>query len=111
MAKKCKHCDKPNPDGWFKCRLCGERSSEPMYTTQLILRDGSWATAIRKDKVDFNTISMDDSIKSMENNSSTAWLFLQGVKILLKIRTSQAQHSLVQVSSTICRENLVSLMP
>jgi hypothetical protein len=39
-----------------------------MYTTQLILRDASWATAIRKDMVDFNTISMDDSIKSMENN-------------------------------------------
>ena len=68
MVKNCKHCDKPNPDGWFKCRLCGERSSEPMYTTQLIFRDGDWATAIRKDKVDFNAISMDDSIKSMENN-------------------------------------------
>jgi len=68
MVKNCIHCNKPNPDGWFNCRSCGQRSSEPMYTTQLILRDASWATAIRKDKVDFNTISMDDSIKSMENN-------------------------------------------
>ena len=68
MVKDCIHCNKPNPDGWFNCRSCGKRSSEPMYTTQLILRDASWATAIRKDKVDFNTISMDDSIKSMENN-------------------------------------------
>ena len=68
MAKNCMHCNKPNPDGWFNCRSCGQRSSEPMYTTQLILRDASWATAIRKDMVDFNTISMDDSIKSMENN-------------------------------------------
>ena len=68
MVKNCIHCDKPNPDGWFNCRSCGQRSSEPMYTTQLILRDSSWATAILKDKVDFNTISMDDSIKSMENN-------------------------------------------
>ena len=68
MVKNCIHCNEPNPDGWFNCRSCGQRSSEPMYTTQLILRDGSWATAIRKDMVDFNTISMDDSIKSMENN-------------------------------------------
>ena len=68
MVKNCIHCNKPNPDGWFNCRSCGQRSSEPMYTTQLILRDASWATAIRKDMVDFNTISMDDSIKSMENN-------------------------------------------
>ena len=68
MAKNCMHCNEPNPDGWFNCRSCGQRSSEPMYTTQLILRDASWATAIRKDMVDFNTISMDDSIKSMENN-------------------------------------------
>jgi len=68
MAKNCMHCNEPNPDGWFSCRSCGQRSSEPMYTTQLILRDASWATAIRKDMVDFNTISMDDSIKSMENN-------------------------------------------
>ena len=68
MVKNCMHCNEPNPDGWFNCRSCGQRSSEPMYITQLILRDGSWATAIRKDKVHFNTISMDDSIKSMENN-------------------------------------------
>ena len=68
MVKNCIHCNEPNPDGWFSCRSCGERSSEPMYTTQLIFRDGDWATAIRKDMVDFNTISMDDSIKSMENN-------------------------------------------
>ena len=68
MVKNCMHCNEPNPDGWFNCRSCGQRSSEPMYTTQLILRDASWATAIRKDMVDFNTISMDDSIKSMENN-------------------------------------------
>ena len=68
MIKNCMHCNEPNPDGWFNCRSCGQRSSEPMYTTQLILRDSSWATAIRKDMVDFNTISMDDSIKSMEAN-------------------------------------------
>ena len=68
MIKNCMHCNEPNPDGWFNCRSCGQRSSEPMYTTQLILRDGSWATAIRKDMVDFNTVSMDDSIKLMGNN-------------------------------------------
>ena len=66
--KKCVHCDKPNSEGWFYCRSCGNKASEPMYTTQVVIRDSGWATAIRKDLVDFSTITMEVSIKSVQNN-------------------------------------------
>ena len=62
------YCDKPNSEGWFYCRSCGNKASEPMYTTQVVIRDSGWATAIRKDLVDFSTITMEDSIKSVQNN-------------------------------------------
>ena len=39
-----------------------------MYTTQVVIRDSGWAPAIRKDLVDFSTITMEDSIKSVQNN-------------------------------------------
>ena len=66
--KKCVHCDKPNSEGWFYCRSCGNKASEPMYTTQVVIRYSGCATAIRKDLVDFSTITMEDSIKSVQNN-------------------------------------------
>jgi|TARA_R100000781_G_scaffold108412_2_gene72939 hypothetical protein len=66
--KKCVHCKEPNSEGWFYCRSCGNKASEPMYTTQVVIRDSGWATAIRKDLVDFSTITMEDSIKSVQNN-------------------------------------------
>ena len=66
--KKCVHCKEPNSEGWFYCRSCGNKASEPMYTTQVVIRDGGWASAIRKDLVDFSTTTMEDSIKSTQNN-------------------------------------------
>ena len=66
--KKCVHCKEPNSEGWFYCRSCGNKASEPMYTTQVVIRDSGWATAIRKDLVDFSTTTMEDSIKLTQNN-------------------------------------------
>jgi hypothetical protein len=66
--KECIHCDEPNPEGWFYCRSCGNKASDPLYTTQVIVRDSGWATAIRKDLVGFSTTTMEDSVKSIENN-------------------------------------------
>tara|TARA_Y100000296_G_scaffold70929_1_gene85981 strand:+ start:138 stop:407 length:270 start_codon:yes stop_codon:yes gene_type:complete len=71
MSKNCIECSKPNPEGWFYCRSCGKRSSEPMYSTQFILRDSPWATAIRKDQVGFSRVSMEDSVKSMQKEFDT----------------------------------------
>ena len=66
MKKNCIHCSDPNPDNWFYCRSCGKKASKSKYSTQFIMRDSPWATAIRKDQVGFSTISMDESVKSMK---------------------------------------------
>tara|TARA_R110000824_G_scaffold97696_2_gene233372 strand:- start:356 stop:586 length:231 start_codon:yes stop_codon:yes gene_type:complete len=69
--KKCIHCNKDNSEGWFYCRSCGEKASKPLYTTQFIVRENNpWATAIRKDKIDFRTESVESSVKRMRK---TKW--------------------------------------
>ena len=68
----CVHCSDPNPEGWFYCRSCGKRSSEPLYNTQFVIRESPWAGAIRKDMIDFNMVSMDDSIRSMKKEFDEA---------------------------------------
>jgi|TARA_Y100000310_G_C20168270_1_gene572416 hypothetical protein len=64
--KKCVNCEADNSEGWFYCRTCGEKASESKYSVQFVIRDGNpWATAIRKDLVDFRSEPMQDSIKRM----------------------------------------------
>tara|TARA_R100001082_G_C4364902_1_gene161376 strand:- start:3315 stop:3533 length:219 start_codon:yes stop_codon:yes gene_type:complete len=66
MKKKCIHCNKDNSEGWFYCRNCGKQASEPKYSTQFVVRENNpWATAIRKDQIDFRTETMDSSINRM----------------------------------------------
>jgi RNA polymerase subunit RPABC4/transcription elongation factor Spt4 len=68
---KCQHCDAPNPEGYFNCPECGERASKPKWTPQFVVRENSpWATAIRKDQIDFNEISMDDHIKRSQEKKA-----------------------------------------
>ncbi len=33
--KNCMHCETPNPDGWFYCKTCGNKASEPKFTTNM----------------------------------------------------------------------------
>jgi len=67
MKKKCINCGEPNKEGWFYCRSCGQKASEPLYSTQFVIREGNpWATAIRKDQIDFRTEDMDTSVKRMQ---------------------------------------------
>ncbi len=60
---KCQHCSKPNPEGMFNCPSCGKRANPPKWSTQFVLRDSAMATAIRKDQIDFGTMSMDKHIE------------------------------------------------
>ena len=60
---KCQHCNKPNKDGLFNCPSCGLRAHPPKWSTQFVLRDTPMATAIRKDQIDFGTMSMDKHIE------------------------------------------------
>ena len=58
------HCDKPNPDGWFYCKNCQQPASPRQYTVNTVMRESPWAPAIRRDLIDFNTISMDKDIEN-----------------------------------------------
>ena len=33
----CIHCDSPNPERWFYCRNCGNKTSKSKFTTNLYM--------------------------------------------------------------------------
>tara|TARA_R110001606_G_scaffold384296_1_gene547081 strand:- start:599 stop:859 length:261 start_codon:yes stop_codon:yes gene_type:complete len=59
----CQHCETPNPEGKFNCPSCGLRAHPPKWSTQFVVRETPMATAIRKDQIDFGSISMDKHIE------------------------------------------------
>ena len=71
--KTCMHCDKPNPDGWFYCKNCYQPASPRKYTVNTVMRESPWAPAIRRDLIDFNTISME---KDIENKAAERHQYL-----------------------------------
>jgi len=60
----CQHCSKDNSEGWFYCRVCGKRASEPLYAYAVIIREAGFATAIWKDQIDFQVTTMGEDIES-----------------------------------------------
>ena len=68
--KKCQHCNKPNKEGHFNCPSCGLRAHPPQWSTQFVLRDSPMATAIRKDQIDFGTMSMDKHIEKTNKKNA-----------------------------------------
>lgn len=52
-----------------KCTKCNKgRLSRVMTSPNAIVREGAWATAIRKDQIGFSETTVDDSIKQMNSN-------------------------------------------
>ena len=67
----CQHCDEPNPEGYFNCPSCGKRAAPNKWNTNFVIRENnSMARAIRTDQIDFNTLSMEDSMKKMKESAS-----------------------------------------
>ncbi len=60
----CQHCDKDNSEGWFYCRGCGKRANPPAFTPNVIIRHPGFATAIRKDLINFSETTMGEDIES-----------------------------------------------
>ena len=60
----CQHCKEDNSEGWFYCRSCGKRANEPLYAPAIIIRHPGFATAIRKDQIDFSETTMGEDIES-----------------------------------------------
>ena len=55
----CINCNKPNPDNWFHCKCCGERSSEPKFTTNLYMI----GDAAKRSDFEISTTTMDKTIE------------------------------------------------
>jgi|MGYP003148523322 hypothetical protein len=60
----CQHCNKDNSEGWFYCRTCGKRANKPLFSPAIIIREAGFATAIRKDQIDFQVTTMGEDIES-----------------------------------------------
>ena len=71
MDKNCKHCDAPNPEGYFNCPECGERASESLWTINTIIRDTPMAKAIRQDKINFGSKDMGEHMEEIQKKDST----------------------------------------
>tara|TARA_R100000700_G_C3040279_1_gene64622 strand:- start:254 stop:463 length:210 start_codon:yes stop_codon:yes gene_type:complete len=58
---KCVHCDEPNPEHWFYCRICGKQAAQNKYTSNLWMRTERG----KRSDIEFSTMSINDSISSM----------------------------------------------
>jgi hypothetical protein len=57
----CIHCETPNPEKWFYCKACGNKASEPLYTTNLFMMSEGG----KRTDVEFSSKSMDEHIASI----------------------------------------------
>ena len=57
----CIHCETPNPEKWFYCRACGNKASEALYTTNLLMM----SEAGKRTDMEFSSISMDEHISKV----------------------------------------------
>ena len=69
----CQHCSKPNPEGYFNCPSCGKRAAPNKWNTNFVIRENnSMARAIRTDQIDFNTLSMEESMEKIKKSNAKA---------------------------------------
>ena len=52
---KCVNCEKPNPERWFNCRHCGEKTSKPRFTTNLYMM----SEVGKRTDIEFSTTTME----------------------------------------------------
>jgi|TARA_R110001599_G_scaffold157075_4_gene343091 hypothetical protein len=56
---KCVNCKEPNPERWFNCRHCGEKTSKPRFTTNLYMM----SEAGKRTDIEFSSITIEEDIK------------------------------------------------
>jgi|TARA_R110000737_G_C14509477_1_gene473364 RNA polymerase subunit RPABC4/transcription elongation factor Spt4 len=66
---KCQHCSESNPEGFFNCPSCGNKATKSKWSTNTFIRHGEYATAIRKDLIDFGTKDMNEHIKETKKKN------------------------------------------
>tara|TARA_R110000765_G_scaffold172468_2_gene277349 strand:- start:18 stop:272 length:255 start_codon:yes stop_codon:yes gene_type:complete len=72
MSKACQYCNEPNPEGFFNCPSCGNKANKTKWSTNTFIRQGGYATAIRKDQIDFGTKDMNQHIKETKKKNDIA---------------------------------------
>ena len=60
----CQYCKEENSENWFYCRSCGERASEPMYTTNLYMM----SEVGKRTDIEFSTTTMDSHIDKINKD-------------------------------------------
>jgi len=60
----CIHCKTPNPEQWFYCRSCGNKASEPIYTTSLFMQ----SEIGKRSDIEFSEVSMDSHINKINKD-------------------------------------------
>ena len=65
---KCVKCEKPNPDKWFFCRHCGEKTSEPKFTTNLYMMSEMG----KRTDIELRTTTIEEDIKALNKKRGYA---------------------------------------
>ena len=55
----CVNCKKENPERWFHCRHCGEKTSKPKFTTNLYMI----SEIGKRTDIEFTHTTIDEDIK------------------------------------------------
>ena len=56
---KCVSCKKPNPERWFYCKNCGNKTSESKFTTNLYMMSDIG----KRTDIEFSSTTIEDDIK------------------------------------------------
>ena len=55
----CVQCKSPNPEGWFYCKNCGNKSSESKFTTNMYMM----SEIGKRSDIEFSTTTLDNVIE------------------------------------------------
>ena len=61
----CVHCKSPNPEGWFYCKNCGNKSSESKFTTNMYMISDMG----KRTDIEVTNMSIEESIKDMNRRN------------------------------------------
>ena len=66
--KSCINCETPNPDGWFYCKKCGNKTSKPKFTTNLYMI----SEIGKRTDIEFSATTVEEDIKQRNKEAGYA---------------------------------------
>ena len=61
----CIHCESPNPERWFNCRNCGNKTSESKFTTNLFMM----SKLAKRTDIELTNTTVEEDIKNMNRKN------------------------------------------